>query len=235
MFSHCLKEMVTVAENNPTVGVVGSYNLVGSKVKCDGLPFPSTVVPGRIVAKQTLLGEYFLFYSPSTFLIQSNLIRNCDNFYKLNGLHADDDAIYRILYDCDFGFVHQVLMFIRHHQDSVSANKAIPHNTFILSNLDLFLEHGKKYLTKIEFKKRYKQLIKDYYLFLGKEALKLRESEFWRFHKKRLLEMNLVFSNSKLIWAIMNLIGYRPIESIKTILSASSRSIKKFIVNSYLF
>jgi glycosyltransferase involved in cell wall biosynthesis len=225
MFSNCLKEMVSIAENNPTVGVVGSYNLVGTKVKCNGLPFYSTVVSGRKIARQTLLGKIFLFYSPSTFLIQSGLIRKCDNFYRHNGLHADDDAIYRILYDCDFGFIHQVLIFIRHHEDSVSANKAIPYNTFILSNLDLFLQHGKKYLTAIEFKKRYKQLINSYYLFLGKEALSLRKKEFWRLHRNRLLEMDMVFSIPKLIWAIANLICHKPIESFKTLLFACSRSL----------
>jgi hypothetical protein len=217
--------MVSIAEKNPKVGVVGSYNLVGTKVKCDGLPFPSTVVSGRTVAKQTLLGKYFLFYSPSTFLIRSDLIRNCDNFYKPNVLHADDDAIYRILEDWDFGFVHQILIFIRKHEDSVSANKAIPYNTLILSNIDLFLEHGKKFLNAREFKKRHKQLIKGYYLFVGKEALNLRETKFWRLHRKRLLEMDMAFSIPKLIWAIAILICYRPVESFKTLSFACSRSL----------
>jgi glycosyltransferase involved in cell wall biosynthesis len=225
MFSSCIKEMVDIAEKNPTVGLVGSYNLAGTKVKCDGLPYPSTIMPGRMIARQALLGKIFLFYSPSTLLIKSDLIRNCDNFYTPNMLHADDDAIYRILDDCDFGFVHQVLTFIRHHEDSVSAHKAIPYNSFILSNLDLFLKYGKKYLDSYEFKKRRKQLVNRYYRFLSKEALNLRETKFWNFHRKRLLEMGMAFSISKLIWTIMNLVFHRPIESLKTISFACSRSL----------
>lgn len=47
LFRDCLEKMVEVAEQNPTVGLVGSYRLDDKRVNCDGLPYPSTVVPGR--------------------------------------------------------------------------------------------------------------------------------------------------------------------------------------------
>src|SRR6185503_300851 len=45
IFPECLERMVAVAEAHPTVGVVGAYRLDGAKVDCDGLPYPSTLVP----------------------------------------------------------------------------------------------------------------------------------------------------------------------------------------------
>ncbi|HYL80162.1 MAG TPA: glycosyltransferase family A protein, partial [Candidatus Acidoferrum sp.] len=55
LFPTCLAEMVRLAETHPSVGVVGAYGLRGTRVAWDGLPFPSTVVPGRDLCRATLL------------------------------------------------------------------------------------------------------------------------------------------------------------------------------------
>src|SRR5918997_1875200 len=47
LFPDCISQMVKVAETHPSVGVVGAYRLDGVRVNLAGLPYPSTVVPGR--------------------------------------------------------------------------------------------------------------------------------------------------------------------------------------------
>ena len=47
LYPNCIEEMVRVAEEHPTVGLVSSYVLSGSRVGFDGLDYPSTFVPGR--------------------------------------------------------------------------------------------------------------------------------------------------------------------------------------------
>src|SRR5581483_8637146 len=56
LFPECLTEMVKIAEEHPSVNIVGAYGLMGTRVVWDGLPYPSTVVPGREICRDTLLG-----------------------------------------------------------------------------------------------------------------------------------------------------------------------------------
>ena len=46
IFPECIEKMVRVAEQHPSVAIVGSYGLCETKVVFDGLPYPSTVVIG---------------------------------------------------------------------------------------------------------------------------------------------------------------------------------------------
>ena len=80
LFPDCLTRMVEVANAHPSVGIVGAYRLCGDHVDLDGLPYPSTVVPGREICRSFLrltsgLGGVWVFGSPSSLLIRSDLIR----------------------------------------------------------------------------------------------------------------------------------------------------------------
>src|SRR5690242_17822584 len=47
IFPECLEQMVTVAEENPSVGLVSAFALEGNRVAWTGLPYPSRLVSGR--------------------------------------------------------------------------------------------------------------------------------------------------------------------------------------------
>lgn len=55
LFPECLERMVAIAEGNPSVGIVGAYRLDDVWVNLDGLPYPSTVVPGRQICWASLV------------------------------------------------------------------------------------------------------------------------------------------------------------------------------------
>src|SRR5947207_5898758 len=121
LFPECLERMVELAEQNPTVGVVSAYRLEETRVTLDGLPPSLTVLPGREIARSTLLaGPYpFLFGSPSSVLIRSDFIRARDPFYNEdNPWNEDTEACLQVLETSDFGFVHQVLTFTRRAEGS---------------------------------------------------------------------------------------------------------------------
>src|SRR5918912_579836 len=82
LFPECIRLMVEVARANTSVGIVGSYSLYDSRVECDRLPYPSTVLSGRELCRSTLLGDLYLFLSPTCLLIRSDLIRNREPFYN---------------------------------------------------------------------------------------------------------------------------------------------------------
>ena len=151
LFPLCIEQMVSVAEAHPTVGVVGSYGLWGNRVVCDGLPHSVEFLPGKELCRLTLLNRVNCFWSPSSLLIHSDLIRKRHCFYNEKHLHADVEACYEVLKESDFGFVHQVLTFIRRHEESVTSVIAAPYKREILWNLDLFLKFGPVFLSKAEY------------------------------------------------------------------------------------
>ena len=82
LFPECISHMVNVAEENPSVGMVGAYVLKGNRIKGDGLPYPSTIVPGDVICRATLLKEVYLFGSPTSTMIRSDIIRQREQFYN---------------------------------------------------------------------------------------------------------------------------------------------------------
>jgi glycosyltransferase involved in cell wall biosynthesis len=183
LFPNCLKEMVKLAEANPTVGVVSSYVLEGNRIKGNGFPYPSTVLPGKEICRLALLGKIpYVFGSPSSLLLRSDLIRLRKSFYNERYLQLlDQTACYEVLQDTDFGFVHQILSYSRLHDES-QTSIAETHNRFLLEQLILLAEYGQRYLSKEELEKRCEERLSNYYRFLGKNLFRRRGREFWDFH-----------------------------------------------------
>ncbi len=94
-------------------------------MRWDGLPCPSTVVSGREICRRTLLGGFYVFGSPTSHLLRSNLIRNSPAFYNTDETHtqyADEQACFEVLQHTDFGFVNQVLTYTRQHEESMTSS-----------------------------------------------------------------------------------------------------------------
>ena len=204
LFPECIAQMVDLAEANPSVGLVGSYALKGDRVYCDGLPYPSTVVPGREICRLSLLGSIYVFGSPTSLLIRSDLIRGRKAFYDetvtsagVPNIYADVEACYDILQDTDFGFVHQVFTYTRTHSESqTSFHHRL--NTGILGRLAVLAKYGPACLSSEEYEKRLEQRMQNYYAFLGRSVLQRREREFWAYHKAGLENLGFSLSWGKL-------------------------------------
>ena len=62
-----------------------------------------------------------MFGSPTTVMYRSSLVRNEQEFYDESLIHEDTEKCMQILEKWDFGFVHQVLSFLRLDEGSISA------------------------------------------------------------------------------------------------------------------
>jgi glycosyltransferase involved in cell wall biosynthesis/DNA-binding CsgD family transcriptional regulator len=185
LFPHCLEEMVAVAEAHPSVGIVGAYRLDHAWVDGEGLPYPSTVVPGREVCRLFLLGGPYVFGSPTSLLMRADLIRSRPGLYDESQVHADAEACFDVLQRCDFGFVHQVLAFGRQHgQARTAAARRL--GTWALGQLRLMRKYGPVYLNREEYASRWKQVADGYYAFLVRSAVERRGREFWEYHTREL-------------------------------------------------
>lgn len=219
LFPQCVDQMVAVAETNPSVGLVGAYCLKGDRVVSDGLPYPSQFIPGRKISRWTLMGRVYLFTRPSSLLLRSDLIRKRPSFYNEAKLNADVEILYEILRNYDFGFVHQVLTFIRTHENSVSSTSSAPDNLFLLSNLDLFTKFGPVFLNPDEYRRRSKQKWKEYYRFLVHGLFQLRGNDFWKYHKDGLQRIGYRMSVLRLLFASLIEILGNSEKSVKIILT----------------
>lgn len=194
LFPECLRLMVELAEANPSVGVVGAYGLRGRRVAWDGLPYPSTVLPGRTICRETLLGGPYAFGSPTSVLYQADLVRKRKVVYnEANVNAADGEACFDMLQESDFGFVHQVLTYTREHEGSQSsAGNRI--NPYLLGQLTIFTRYGPALLSPSEYDARLRYWMQRYYQFLGQSVLQRRDQTFWDYHRDGLKRLGLSVS-----------------------------------------
>ena len=82
LFPDCIRAMVEVAEAYPSVGIVAAYELEGDEVHLDGLPYPSTSLRGRDIGRLYFLRHKYLFGTPTSVLLRSELIRSRRPFLK---------------------------------------------------------------------------------------------------------------------------------------------------------
>jgi glycosyltransferase involved in cell wall biosynthesis len=198
LFPDCVEKMVHLAENNPSVGIVGAYALRGDHVWLDGLPYPSTVVPGRELCRQTLMQwGHYVFGSPTSILMRSNDVRKRHDFYNELNFHADWEVCYELLKDQDFGFIHQVLTYTRQHAESGTAF-ATRYNTLRPGSLTIFLRYGPFYLSNDEYQHYLRRRMKNYYRDLARGVLQLRGPTFWRYHVRELQKIGYRISAFRL-------------------------------------
>ncbi len=221
IFPECLEQMLSVAEEHPSVGIVGAYGLQGTDVMWAGLPYPARMVSGRAVCRQLLLHGIYVFGTSGSVLYRSDLVRKQDPFYNEANLHADMEACVVLLKTCDFGFVHQVLTYKRLRPESLGAFTE-DMNTLSAGHLHNLVTHGQDYLTRREFEGCLRRSVSEYYRFLAVSLIRgRRDKKFWDYHKRKLTEAGVGFSRwhlagatlSRLCRAVLN--PYETIEKLR--------------------
>ena len=204
IYPDCLTAMVGLAESNPSVGLVNSYQLSGSgangrnwRVKWAEIPYGATITSGHDACRAYLLGGPYLFGTPTSLLYRSDLVRQYKPFYPNLTAEADTSACIQCLQTTDFGFVHQVLSYERIHEQTISA-ECRTLNTYVSSRLGDLVHYGSVYLTPAEFNQRLEEVLDEYYGFLGVSVFHNRDKAFWDYHKRRLAELGHPLSEVRL-------------------------------------
>jgi len=196
LYPHCVEEMVHVAEQNPTVGLVGAFTMDGQSVLnrspavrgalWQPPPHPSYVVPGAEMCRSMLLGQGgYAFATMTSLLLRSDLVRKRSVFFNQPHLHADNEACFELLGESAFGFCQQVLSCTRPRQRSTSSF-AVDFDVFILGKLAIFLKYGDKFLNQAERRQVRAELHQEYYRALAHNVLRIRSRWFWQYHKDTL-------------------------------------------------
>ena len=188
LFPECIRNMVEVAETHPSVGIVAAYLLEGNEVRLGGLPYPSTMVAGRDVCRLFFFRNIYVFGSPTSLLMRSDLIRSRNPFYDERYAPFEDGHVcFDLLRTCDFGFVHQVLTYLRCDNAGITS----PMRQFrvgLFTQLSMLVAHGGDYLSGEEYEYCLKRAEREYFFYLAKCACALRPETraFWDFHRRGL-------------------------------------------------
>ena len=225
LFPQCIQEMVRVAEANPSIGIVGAYGLKGRKVVSDGLPFPGECIDGKALCRLALLEQIHPFPRPTALLIRSDRIRSQDPFYNESKLQADHEVCYDILRDHDFGFVHQVLSYMRVHEESVTASNYAVFGKLHYTNLDLLKSYGPLFLSEGDYQKKLRTRKKRYDDFLAFSLFSRKDQTFWDYHQKARQDLGFGLSRFRLCMIVLAALIANPrmtLSKIKGLVKVSS-------------
>jgi glycosyltransferase involved in cell wall biosynthesis len=191
IFPECLAQMVELAEANPSVGIVGSYQLSEDHILWQGFKYPRAVWAGREICRRIFLGgdKTFGFGSPTSLLYRADLVRSSEAFYPNSSPHADTSACFKHLRDSSFGFVYQVLSYERIHE-ATQTSKSKEINRYSSAYLNDLILYGPWYLDKEEFERQLNNVLQGYHRYLAINCfVGFRDREFWGYHKGRLEEL----------------------------------------------
>ncbi len=202
LFPECLARMTEIAESHPSVGIVGAYRLLGTRVDLNGLPYTCSVVPGQTLGCSALhhigrLGGLWIFGSPTSLLLRSDLIRSRNPFYNVTNFHADAEVCLDLLQSCDFGFTHQVLTYTRYHQEAASVH-ADDFQTHIPGELQILLTYGPRYLAPEDYDRCVTNKLTQYYVFLSRSVFRGKKKSFWAYHRGELNRLGRPFNRWRL-------------------------------------
>jgi glycosyltransferase involved in cell wall biosynthesis len=207
LYPDCLRQMIDVARRHPTVGVIGGYRLNNTFVDLDGvIPVSTSLVPGRDIARRTLLGGTYLFGTESNVMYRADLVRAREpEFFPQLGsdddgfvnFHSDSDVCYALLAESDFGFVHQILSFTRRHTNSVTSTSTVRLSTWAPGYLITLLRHGPTFLERAEFVQRTRSVARRYELLLIRSMIKgrlFRDQRFRTYHRGAVRRIRLLYA-----------------------------------------
>lgn len=232
LFESCIERMVGLAEQNDRVGLVSAYRLEEDHVSLDRLPCDAPLIPGsdtftmdgRSVARSILLEHASVLGSPTAVLLRASLIRQVDEFFLTEFLHADKEAALRMFQTSDFGFVRQVLTYTRRHNESVTSSVNFL-DTRRQENLLLLRKYGKVFLSDAEYKLAWNRELGGYYRFLARKLGTRKGSRFWQSHRKSLDSAGAPFSRGRLYRAFLRR-WLNPAQALKEMRSESSEGVR---------
>ena len=203
LYPECLAQMVERAVANPTVGVVSSYNTTETRVRMTGLPLDTKVMNGRALFEATFDRQQYLFGAPTTVLMRADLVRARSPFYDESLATAEDlSACWDLLADSDFGFVHQVLCFVRSENESILSRI----RGFEAQELDRYLvarRHAGQFVPPEQLLLFLAAAERRYYRAVARAALLAPRPGLLAFHRERVSLEGFVFDEARLRWALL--------------------------------
>lgn len=165
----------------------------------DGFPFAGNVISGRELCRRQLLEGRLFFASPTTVMYRSEIVRGREPFYQDGRYFEDTENCYDVLQTWNFGFVRQVLSFLRDDNESFMLRiRALDPCWWMLDRLLMLRQFGLHFLNTEEFDERWSEVERQYLDHLAPYCLLDGNRAFWDFHIRGLQSVGYELSRSKM-------------------------------------
>ena len=221
IFPRCLELMVQAFEQSESVGLVSSYYLKGNNLIGSGFPHGKTLLPGKEMAGLFLLHSVFVFGSESAVMYRSSLVRESESFFDASLLHADTEKCMQILQSWDFGFVPQVLSFLRTANVNESISAAV--QNLQSGSLDWYIiaqRYATAFLEPDEAASVRRAARREYYSALAHAAIRFRGEAFWKYHQRGLQTIGESVNRPYLAWEILRALAWMAVNPGDTLARA---------------
>jgi glycosyltransferase involved in cell wall biosynthesis len=225
LFPDYLSRTIALAESNPTVGIIGSYQLCGAYIKWQGFEYPRAVVPGRELCRRIFLGgdPSFGFGSPTSLTYRADLVRKTKAFYPNPSPHSDTSACFKCLSESDFGFVHQVLSYERTHE-ATQSTASVKLGRYASAYLNDLQQYGPLYFDKGELGPLVSLALGRYSNYLAVEYfVGFKGKDFWDYHRQRFAELGYPLSRTVLLKAAITHLGQEFLNPVRAISKLQKR------------
>lgn len=211
IYPDCIARMVDEFERSSQIGLVGAYDIKSNVVRGSRFPYLHSPMSGRDVARLYFDLGIFPFGSPTSVMYRSSVVRETSEFFAEGRLHEDTEKCMDILEHWDFGFVYQVLAFIRTENDSISAG----FRSYRPDAIDRYII-ARRFAASVFDPLQAQHVLarekREYYEVLAHAAIKCSSSEFWRHHKKGLTTIGETIDRlylgtriaCELVWSVLN-------------------------------
>ena len=208
LYPQCLSKMLALAESNQKVGLVSSYYLKGVDVEGTGLEYHQEVVPGSLACELQLREGCFMFGSPTSVLYRKAAVKDREQLYAEGHMHEDTELAYDILMEWEFGFVHEILSYLRKDEKSISG-AVKDYNPQALDKFIVVNTYGPVFI-KDGYERFWQETVRKYYNDLANGLISGNGLEFVKYHMAGLrsagIELDRYQLARSLFWLLLDLL-----------------------------
>jgi hypothetical protein len=144
------------------------------------------------------------------------VVARLPEFFPTSSRISDTEVAVDILCDGKFGFVHQVLAFIRKDKDSISADLA-KYQIDPLTRRLLLEKYGTDCMDGPTFRARRAELRRRHYRVLGEGLLLGRPRSFWSLHLDSLRHAGIPWSRWGIVFGTL-VVAFRGLFNLETVI-----------------
>lgn len=201
---HCMAEMVRLAQENPSVGIVSGCFIAGDLIGGYGLTFERNVFSGAEACRTRLTTGGTYFGSQTVLMYRAEIVRRRDPFYSETDINADTHSCFEILERWDFARVPQILMHLRRQETTISGGLQRFYPQPLMQYL-LVRKYGSSYLDPKQLVQVLHRTRGRYLLLLARAWLNRADDSFWEFHRRGLASVGETLQPWAIAAAVMRI------------------------------
>jgi glycosyltransferase involved in cell wall biosynthesis len=178
-----LTRTVELAEQNPDVGIVGSFWLRGPYVYGCGIEPDRAVLTNREAFQPLFEKWIYLFGTPTTLLFRAKAVREQSVWFRPGMFYDDLELCVRILKTWKFGYLYRVLAYVRDDNEGMfSEVRRLDYQSAF--RYFLLRDHRESWFDEPARSRIFSYCRRRYFTQLGWAMLTLRGEDYWAFHRK---------------------------------------------------